>query len=347
MIRFGIPSFRIFLILAVILPALSLSPSCDPDQKEKTAQDSTASRLQFLNDKIAKDSSNADLYRERAELYYEARDLDLALTDISKSLRLYPSNVPSLIVLADIYLLSGKPDNSIEALRKAMALEPGNAEATLKLAKLYLILKDYPQTFEIINGAIKQDKINPEAYYIRGIALLETGDTIRAVKDLQTTVSQDQDHYNALIELGDLYAIKKDPVAADYFRSATKVRPDRPEPYYMLGMFYQETEKFDEAIQVYKQIISIDKGFKNAYYNTGYINLVYKRDFPEAIRQFSEAIQIDSTYAEAYYNRGYAYELSGQMAQARKDYQHTLKIAVNYPLAIEGLNRLDKAGISK
>jgi tetratricopeptide (TPR) repeat protein len=84
-----------------------------------------------------------------------------------------------------------------------------------------------------------------------------------------------------------------------------------------------------------------DSTFRNAPYNTGYIYLVYRNDFPKAADYFSKAIEVDPAYFEAWFNRGYANELMGKYDQAVSDYKKALQIQVNYPKAIDGLNRID------
>ncbi len=78
-----------------------------------------------------------------------------------------------------------------------------------------------------------------------------------------------------------------------------------------------------------------------AHYNKGYVHLVYKEEYAEAVSAFSRAIEIDNEYTDAYYNRGFAYELMGDLAGARKDYERVLRMKVNDDKAVEGLNRLD------
>ena len=97
----------------------------------------------------------------------------------------------------------------------------------------------------------------------------------------------------------------------------------------------------DEAVEAYSSLLKIDPDYKFALYNIGFINLVYKKDFERSVQYFTQVIELDQQYFEAYYNRGYAYELMGMLNEARWDYQKTLELEVNYPRAIEGLNRLD------
>ena len=323
--------------------------SCHNDGKkiegEKVVSDSTKVLLEALNKRISDNESDPLLYNQRARVYLLDQQFDKALKDINKALSLAPDSPQLYITLSDVYLLMGQTKNCEGALKQALSLQPGNNAALLRMAKLHLVLRDYPATFDDVQKALKVEPVNPQAYFTRAIALLEKGDTVSAVYDLKKAVDQDQHYYEAYLELGELYAMKKDNMAAAYIKNALNVRPASKEALYMLGMFYQENGQYDKAIETYATLSLVDSTYRNAPYNTGYIYLVYLKDFKLAIQFFSEAIKRDREYAEAWFNRGYAYELSGDFKNAYSDYQQVLKLKVNYEKAIEGLNRLEKKGV--
>ena len=308
----------------------------------KPGADSTIMRLEAMNQQIEDDVTNPDLYNQRATIYLYDHQFDKALKDINKAISLDGGKSVFYTTLSDIYLLMGKPDGSRDALNKAISINPNDKEAVLKLAKIYLIVKDYKNCYATVKQLLAIDNGNASAYFTRAIGLLEQGDTIHAVGDLMQAVDKNQQYYEAYVQLGELYAIKKDPMAVLYFKNALNIRPHSREAWYMLGLFYQENKQFDKAIASYQALAKFDTAFREAPFNTGYIYLVYLKDFAKAVSFFSESLKKDPGYYQAYFNRGYAYELAGDYKKAYDDYQKSLKIEVNYPNAVEGLNRLDK-----
>ncbi len=311
-------------------------------EKNKSGRDTLAVLLQDLSKKIADHPSDPDLLQQRSKYYLLDHREKLAFEDITKAISLSPSKASLYITLSDVYLGMGKPDNCNEALLKAIAIDPRNNPALIRLSKLSLIIKDYKATFEYVKRALEVEPHNPQAYFTRALALLEKGDTVLAVEDFKRTVDQGQDFYDAYVELGELYSMRKDPVAADYLKNAIRIRPDSREALYMLGMFYQETGKYEYALETYAKLEKVDSTFKDASFNTGYIYLVYLRDFKKAANYFTTSLQRDPGYIEAMFNRGYAYELSSEYSKAYQDYKHILALKANYQKAIDGLNRIDK-----
>jgi len=337
------PNWLGFGIIPGILILFSfISCSRNVKEEEKAIHDTTRLTLNTINAQISADKANPLLYNQRAVIYTLDRQFDNALKDVNKAISLSPKNPLFYVTLSEIYLIMGQTRNCEESLNHALLLDPGNKDAILKLAKLHLVVKEYQATFEDVKKALALDPVNPQAYFIRAIALLEKGDTIMAVDDLKKAVDQDQAYYEGYMELGELYTIKKDKIAENYLKNAINIRPKSKEALYMLGMFYQDNGQYKKAIETYAILSVADTAFRNAPYNTGYIYLVYLKDFKLAEKFFTDALKRDPGYVEAYFNRGYASELSGDYANAYSDYQKVLKLKTNYQKAIDGLNRLDK-----
>lgn len=331
-------------VLALFIFSLLLI-SCHPVNEKKTDTEANQAALQTkldsLNQKVRSDSLNPESFYLRSRYYLEQKDINKALADINKAIQLDEKKSDYFVTLSEIYLEMGRMPNCLESLRKAERLDPDNKNALLKLAEAYLVLKDYQNVFGYTKRVLDLDKINPKAYFLRGFAYTELGDTSLAIRNFQAAADQDQNYYEAYIELGAIYSAQKNPLATGYLETATRIAPGRSEAYYLLGLAYQEQENIPKAIETYEKLLTVFPDFKAAYYNLGYVNLVYLKDFEAAVKFFSKAISLDPKYTDAYFNRGYSYELMGEYANARKDYEKALEITPNYDRPITGLNRLD------
>ncbi len=321
--------------------------SCNNDKTNNSStimnsKDSIHIKIAKLNELIKENPKSAALLNDRATLYIEKQSFDSAFVDIRNALLIDSSKSVYYCTLSDIYFANGKVDKSSQALNKALVLDPKNNEAYLKLAEIYFIIENYDKCYENLNKAVEIEKINPKAYYIQGMALMQMGDTVKAISSMQTAVEQNPEYYDAYVQLGLLFAAQHNKLAIDYYNNALNINPQSIEVLYNLGMFYQENEMSDNAINSYNSILKIEPKHKNATYNIGYIYLVYLNKYNEAIKYFSDAIKIDPKYADAYYNRGLCYEMLGDKANAKIDYNNAMRITPNHELSVIGLNRLDK-----
>jgi tetratricopeptide (TPR) repeat protein len=86
------------------------------------------------------------------------------------------------------------------------------------------------------------------------------------------------------------------------------------------GNAYFAQERYQEAIDAYKQAIQIEPDYAEAHY---YLGLVYGKQerYQEAINAFKQAIQIKPDYAEAHYYLGLCYVALGDRGSALEEYK--------------------------
>src|SRR5947207_7795453 len=115
----------------------------------------------------------------------------------------------------------------------------------------------------------------------------ETGDTTHAVSSFQTATEQNPEYYDAFIQLGNLFSLKKNNLALQYYDKALELKRNSPEALYGKAMFFQENEETDTAEVLYLKILESAPDYKDALFNLGYINLIYKNDLGKAIEYFN------------------------------------------------------------
>ncbi len=306
-------------------------------EKVKQEQDS----IQMLTSQIEKDSANWELFSKRAALYLKNGRIDPAFRDVGQAIDLNPEAPVNFIMLGDIYFVLGKIDNCISAYQKAAKLEPESDKPLLKLAETYLMLQNFNKASAYIDRAIAVNPNSSMAFYFKGIYLMETGDTLQAITRLRIAANLDSSNYRALMQAGSLLSAAHDTLSVTYFRAALKTRPDDEQALFFVARELQEQGKFNQALEEYEKVNILYADNKMAYYNEGYIYLVEKQEYGNAVEAFEQAIAIDPSFVPAVYNLGRTYEAMGRYDEAREQYKLALKLKTNYPLAIDGLNRLD------
>lgn len=312
--------------------------SGDKQVEEKSLSTGT---VEGLTQQIKQDSSNANLFYQRARLYYEGMDLNKALSDIGKAIHLEPGEADYRLLLADIYKAMNKFQDARTVLKKVANRSQRNVKANLKLAELELAYKDYQQALLHLNRVLDVEPDNARAFYVKGIVYMEKGDTNKAIDHYMQSVDNDPAFQDPYLQLGNIFAERGDPRAADFYNGALNIRPDDVETMHMLGTYYQNQEKLDKAMSTYHNILKVDSAHASTYYNMGFVEMVFRQNFDKAIEYYDKAIKYKSGYYQAFYNRGYAHELKEEYQQARDDYRKALKIRPNYAKAVQGMNRLD------
>jgi tetratricopeptide (TPR) repeat protein len=316
--------------------------SCD-GQNNKSAETNTKSldSLALMHKKIEEDPTNAVYLAKRAQKYQEANKLNLAIADIQAAINIDPENTQYYMSLADYFMAAGQLKNAMGVLKTVLSKDPKNIDALLKMGEINLMVRKYKEVFVFANAALDHDPYNARAYFMRAYTYKELGDTAASIENFMQCLKNDPENYNANIELGVLYSAKKDALAIDYFKNALAIDSISEIAYYNLGMFYQNNDYLNEALDTYRTLMKVQPKFPYSYYNTGYIYMELLKVQDEAIPYFTKAIEVRPDYAEAYFNRGLCYEILGDIQRARTDYMQALNIRHNYPKALEAINRID------
>ena len=311
--------------------------------KEKNEQyTSMPKELAEIYQEIEKNPSDPLLYLKLSDYYKRLGRLDTALNIAFSAIRLDSTNAAFYVKLSDIYFAMANTDAAEESLEKSIALDNKNNESYLKLAELYFLLTEYDLAQKNIKAALALQAHNPKAYFTLAWVFREKGDTLAAIRNYLIAAEQNSDYFDAYMELGILYHYKGDLLAIDYYNNALNVKPNNIQALYNMAMFYQETGNDEKALEKYRMILQLEPQNKYALHNMGWVYLTREKKYEEAVVFFTKAIELDTTYIEAVFNRGLCFENLKRYDNARQDYMYSLHLQHNYPLAIDGLNRLDK-----
>ncbi len=335
------------LFFAIFLIAFSSCKNNSTEQTEaenKTADSLSAKlnspELKAVNAELLKDPSNAALYNKRSGIYLSLNQLTEAINDAIRAVKIDSTKAEHYMALVDAYYTQNNTRLAKETLEIVEKRFPDNVDALLKLSELYFIVKQYQKGIDYVNKALKLNDRSAKAYYLKGSIYRESGDTTRAVSSLETAVEQDAKFENAFIDLGVIYAARKNPLALEYYNNALKINPSNENTVYARAKLLQDIGKIDEAIIEYKSILQKNKNCENCYYNLGAIYLEIKKDNKTALENFNNAIALNPNSAQTYFARGYTYAKLKDKESAKADYNMCLKIQPNFESAIQALNEL-------
>ncbi|HMR46286.1 MAG TPA: tetratricopeptide repeat protein [Bacteroidia bacterium] len=303
----------------------------------------TKDKIALLTENIKADSTNPKNYFERATAYAQKSMFDLAYFDMEKAINIKPSDPEYLMLYSDLSFRMNKVKDARNALVKVRQMQPSNFDAAFKLAEIFLYTNNQEQSLLYLDTILQKDPKNTKALLMQGFNLKEKKDTAAAITAFRNAVAIDPQFYEAQIQLGLLMYLQNNKLCVDYYTNALKIKPNSEEAMYGLGLWYQDNQEFNKAIQFYTDISQINPKNKNAHFNLGYIHHEYLKVYDQAIKHYTDAINADPNYAEAYYNRGLCYEYVGNITAAKEDYTKALQLRQNnYPHAKEGLERVSR-----
>ncbi len=317
--------------------------SSDKNNDANTSLNDSIDYVQEITMKLRENPNDPELFFQRAEAYQKINKIENAINDLEFALKIDSSETKYYLKISDFYMYLGKSGKAKAKLEKCELLYPKNTEVLLKLAQIHFFVRQYNESINYLNKIQEIDRNIGEVYFIKALIYNENGDTTNAVRNLHVAVGVNTNYYEAYVLLGLLTANDKDTASLDYYRNAIKIKPQSYEAHYNMAMFYQEREMIKQAKNMYNYIIEkVDSTSSITYFNLAYLSMEKDKDYKTAIDFYYKALQYKPNYFEAHINIGFCYEAMKEYQKAYENYKIALDIAPNYPLAIDGMNRIEK-----
>jgi len=181
---------------------------------------------QSLNSAVNCADNKWDPYLVIGKYFLEQGNLKLAEKFFRNGLRTNPNNRGIQYYIAETYEKSGEPDKALTHLKKILECCPD-------------------ETF---------------AQYRAGLLLLKKNQFSEAINMFQSVINKDQQHINALFNLGiALEGIGKTAQAKDIYNKILKTKPEHAEALVRLGSLYLDESNHTKAKECFLSTLKLDK----------------------------------------------------------------------------------------
>lgn len=333
--------------LALFSLFLVLFFSCKNDTQKASVKgensiDTVSTGIPFIDQMtkaIAQDPKNPSLYYARAKKYWQEGMMPEARKDAERAITLDSTNMDFYHLLADAYLDDTLSKPALETLERAVKINPKRIPTLLKLAEFQHILQNHEGSLQTIQRIFEIDKTNADAFYLRGMNLAEMRDTMRAIDNFQSAVEQNPELIDAQIELGNMFASRKNPIAKKYFNNALRIDSTNYAALFNYAWYFHQLGQLQEAENQYKKIIVEHPQEADPILNLGLLYME-KKDYDRAYQQFTVCIKVEPTFANCYFHRGEVNVKKGEKANAMADFKQALIFAPEMKEATDALKKL-------
>lgn len=221
---------------------------------------------------------------------------------------------------------------------------PDSLSLRLKLSDRYEYEGDIAGALRVINSGIKRDSLQPISWNRKASLLLSMQDTTGAIGSLLRSLTIKPDQTDILLELGFIYADRRDPAAIAVAERILTPGGDprfQAEAHYLKGIYFGNIGKYSEAIRSYDLAIRSSYTFTDAYIEKG-ILLFEQQKTDKALAVFEKVLTVNNSLADAYYWRGRCLESGRNLPAALEDYRRALSLDPSIKGAQAGEKRLSK-----
>ena len=323
----------------IALIGILVNIGCNNSPSPTNADENLEPALSQLNKAISEDSTDHTLYFARAEWFYNQLEYELAVNDLRRAIEL-DSNVPEYYhLLSDTYMDNYRSKEALEIMTMAADQFGDRIPTLLKLSETQYLLKQYEPSLFTVAKILTIDSEHPEAYFMMGLNFRAIDEIEKAINAFQTATELNPELVDAWLILGKLFENRNNDLAIQYYEAAINVNPEMPEAYHSKAFYLQNNDRIPEAIEVYKQINSIDRYYMDAYLNAGILYLELD-SLEQAYDQFNIMVNLKSQYFIGHYYRGVVNEAMGNLESAQTDYQNCLNIKPDYSKALIAMKRI-------
>ena len=245
--------------------------------------------------------------------------LDQAIAEFEKIVALLPKSVEDRMVLGQLYTVKHDGKKAEEQFKTAQAIEPDSEEVVLNLARLYAESGDLAHAAKIIEDVPLADR-SPKMEFALGAAYDQLKQPKEAIAAYQRAADMDPEDARTLAALGQAL-LNNDQLdeALKQFNELAKVEPEDIEALVHICEIQRRQHKYEDALATIRKARKQDSTSLEAGYNEGLLLDVLAR-YDEAAQVYSQMVDLTSHANGAYTgeeknNRGIFLERLGAVYQ--------------------------------
>jgi tetratricopeptide (TPR) repeat protein len=278
-----------------------------------------------LTDSIRQEPSNDDLYFRRGILLNTHDHSAPALADFRKAWSL-KKDEKYAFGLSNL-LLDKQPDSAILFLNGALKELPNSFLLQLTLARSLTNANRIDEALKICNDMLQQNPEQVDVLKMKADILDRKGDKTGTISTLQK--AYDLTPFD--VELNYMYALKlaesgngRVLVLCDSLIKADSLGI-HAEPYYYKGIYYSSVNDKTKALQFFDQALTRDYYFLDGYIEKASVYYEMK-NYKEALATLDLCLKVSPKFADAYYWMAKCQEASGDMVNAKLNYQRAFSL---------------------
>nr|XP_013802585.1 PREDICTED: transmembrane and TPR repeat-containing protein 1 [Apteryx mantelli mantelli] len=270
-----------------------------------------------------------------------------------RALQLNPQHNRALFNLGNLLKSQGKKEEAIILLRDSIKYGPEFADAYSSLASLLAEQERFKEAEEVYKAGIENCPESSDLHNNYGVFLVDTGAPERAVSHYREAISLSPNHHVAMVNLGRLYrSLGQNKEAEAWYKRALKVS-QKTEILSPLGALYYNTGRYEEALQVYREAVSLQPSNKEIHLALAQVLAMMGRT-KEAEKMTNHILYEDAECLECYRLLSAIYSKQEHYAKALEVIDKALQLKPKDPKVISELfftkgnqlreqNLLDKA----
>lgn len=295
-----------------------------------------AKAIRLIDNMIEEQPDDLLLYIKRGNLRLLTGNIDGALQDAMYVLKRDRNNYKGYELLADTYEKIGQFDKTIEYLQKMNMLQPDNVGVTFDLAVAYRNANQLDKSKAILDKLIERAPKKATFYVSRAMISILKRDLKAAKKDYDKAIAAEPQNYMVYRDRGALYKNTASPdLAAVDFKTALTLLDKEIEKNPQDALLYiTRAEIFELSGDKQAMLAEYENYLRQWPVNYTVLGKIGQeraslKQYPLAIEAFTTLIENFPGDASAYFHRALAFQESGKLQDALRDFNGAIQYEKN------------------
>ena len=313
---------------AIAMHAALLLTSGKPDEVNQAAV--------VLQGLVAKSPNNHLLRLNYARALLAKNQIEPARLQLEDAIKTRPDFVAARELLARVYLAKQDAPKALQAADELLQYDKRNLTGHITRSAALLATNNVAKAREELDLTIKLFPENPDARYQVGLLAWQDKDYKKAEQTFDTLYRQNHDTRGLLGITETLAAQNRIGDAIKELDKAIAAEPNRQDLMIARANLYVRSQRYDEAIATYKDLVGKQTNPGTMFYQLGE---TYKRkgDINLAADAFRKSSQANPNWTAPLVQLGFILETVGPAEQAKPIYEQILKIEPNNAVALNNL----------
>jgi len=313
---------------AIAMHAALLLTSGKPDEVNQAAV--------VLQGLVAKSPNNHLLRLNYARALLAKNQIEPARLQLEDAIKTRPDFVAARELLARIYLAKQDAPKALQAADDLLLYDKRNLTGHITRSAALLATNNVAKARAELDDTIKLFPENPDARYQVGVLAWQDKDYKKAEQTFDSLYRQNHDTRGLLGITETLAAQNRIGDAIKELDKAIAAEPKRQDLMVARANLYVRSQRYDEAIATYKDLVGKQTNPATMFYQLGE---TYKRkgDINLAADAFRKSSQANPNWTAPLIQLGFILETFGPAEQAKPIYEQILKIEPNNATALNNL----------
>lgn len=319
-------------------------------------------------DKFLKKNTNAEMFKEKGDIYFDEGQYNRAIKFYDKSIELNPYNLGAFHNKGSAYLEQGKLKNALIYFTEAVRIKPSSQQVRknrnevvkriniekrgtheneyiknrsdeffkeISTAISFKEAGQFKKAMEKIDQMLADNSGHNEILSLKAELLRKMGRFEESIQILDQIIKQKPKLRDLLIDVYEnkgisLKNLGRYEEALECYDQVIKLNPELTTIYTNKGNIFMELNRMEESLAMHQKAIKLDPIGELGWNNLGVSQNIMKR-YDDALKSFNEALRLNNKFYQSYWGKGMVLKKLGRYEESIKCFDEALNIEEALP----------------